>query len=64
MESLGVMNLEGFGIQLDHSALGPAGAVLVACRRCAEGKTRQSKHIGKVGRSQYITAGSRHSEKS
>ena len=29
MESLGVMNLDGFGIDLEHPALGPAGAVLV-----------------------------------
>ena len=29
METLGVMNLEGFGIQLNHHALGAAGALLV-----------------------------------
>ena len=38
MESLGVMNLEGFGIQLDHSALGPAGAVLVYAEDVLKGK--------------------------
>lgn len=38
MESLAVMNLEGFGIQLDHPALGPAGAVLVYAEDVLKGK--------------------------
>jgi DNA mismatch repair protein MutS len=38
MESLGVMNLEGFGIDLEHPALGPAGAVLVYAQDVLKGK--------------------------
>ena len=38
MESLGVMNLEGFGIHVDHSGLGPAGAVLVYAEDVLKGK--------------------------
>ena len=38
MESLGVMNLEGFGIDLDHPGLGPAGAVLVYAQDVLKGK--------------------------
>ena len=38
MESLGVMNLEGFGIQVDNPGLGPAGAVLVYAEDVLKGK--------------------------
>ncbi len=38
MESLGVMNLEGFGIDLDHPGLGPAGAVLIYAQDVLKGK--------------------------
>ena len=38
MESLGVMNLEGFGISVDHEGLGPAGAVLVYAEDVLKGK--------------------------
>lgn len=38
MESLGVMNLEGFGISVDHPGLGPAGAVLVYAEDVLKGK--------------------------
>ena len=38
MESSKVMNLEGFGINLDHPALGTAGALLVLYSGCVEGK--------------------------
>ena len=38
MESLGVMNLEGFGIGLDHLALGPAGALLIYAQDVLKGK--------------------------
>ena len=38
MESLGVMNLEGFGIDLEHPGLGPAGAVLVYAQDVLKGK--------------------------
>ena len=38
MESLGVMNLEGFGIGLEHNGLGPAGAVLVYAQDVLKGK--------------------------
>ena len=38
MESLGVMNLEGFGISLEHGGLGPAGAVLVYAQDVLKGK--------------------------
>ena len=38
MESLGVMNLEGFGITVDHKGLGPAGAVLVYAEDVLKGK--------------------------
>ena len=38
MESLGVMNLEGFGIELEHPGLGPAGAVLVYAEDVLKGK--------------------------
>ena len=38
MESLGVMNLEGFGIDLEHPGLGPAGAVLVYAEDVLKGK--------------------------
>jgi DNA mismatch repair protein MutS len=38
MESLGVMNLDGFGIDLEHPALGAAGAVLVYAQDVLKGK--------------------------
>ena len=38
MESLGVMNLEGFGIQVDNPGLGPAGAVRVYAEDVLKGK--------------------------
>ena len=38
MESLGVMNLDGFGIDLEHAGLGPAGAVLVYAQDVLKGK--------------------------
>ena len=38
MESLGVMNLDGFGINLENPALGPAGAVLVYAQDVLKGK--------------------------
>ncbi|MEC9122970.1 MAG: DNA mismatch repair protein MutS, partial [Verrucomicrobiota bacterium] len=38
MESLGVMNLEGFGIDSGHPALGAAGAVLVYAQDVLRGK--------------------------
>ena len=40
MESLGVMNLEGFGIGLDHLALGVAGALLIYAQDVLKGKAR------------------------
>jgi DNA mismatch repair protein MutS len=38
MESLSVMNLDGFGIELEHPALGVAGAVLVYAQDVLKGK--------------------------
>ena len=38
MESLGVMNLEGFGIDVEHCGLGPAGAVLIYAEDVLKGK--------------------------
>jgi len=38
MESLGVMNLQGFGIELEHPGLGAAGAVLVYAQDVLKGK--------------------------
>ena len=35
MEGLGVMNLEGFGIDLEHHALGAAGAIIDICTGCS-----------------------------
>ena len=43
MESLGVMNLEGFGIDLDHPGLGPAERGL--CSGCFERKTGNLNRI-------------------
>ena len=45
MESLGVMNLEGFGINLEHGALGPAGAVLVYAEDVLKGKPGNLKNL-------------------
>ena len=45
MESLGVMNLEGFGIDLGHPALGPAGAVLVYAQDVLRGKPGNLRRI-------------------
>ena len=45
MESLGVMNLEGFGIDLEHGALGPAGAVLVYAEDVLKGKPGNLKNL-------------------
>ena len=45
MESLGVMNLEGFGINLEHWALGPAGAVLVYAEDVLKGKPGNLKNL-------------------
>ena len=47
MESLGVMNLEGFGIDLEHPGLGPAGACLCMLRMCS----RESREISAASRS-------------
>ncbi len=38
MESLGVMNLDGFGVELEHPGLGPAGALLVYAQDVLKGK--------------------------
>ena len=38
MEGLGVMNLEGFGIDLEHHALGTAGALLIYAQDVLKGK--------------------------
>lgn len=45
MESLGVMNLEGYGIDLEHGALGPAGAVLVYAEDVLKGKPGNLKNL-------------------
>ena len=45
MESRGVMNLEGFGIDLEHGALGPAGAVLVYAEDVLKGKPGNLKNL-------------------
>ena len=45
MESLGVMNLEGFGIGLDHPALGVAGALLVYVEDVLKGKPGNLRRI-------------------
>ena len=45
MESLGVMNLEGFGINLDHLALGPAGALLIYAQDVLKGKPGNIRRI-------------------
>ena len=45
MESLGVMNLEGFGINLEHAGLGPAGAVLVYAEDVLKGKPGNLKNL-------------------
>ncbi len=45
MESLGVMNLEGFGIDSKHPALGPAGAVLVYAQDVLRGKPGNLRRI-------------------
>ena len=45
MESLGVMNLQGFGIQMDNPALGPAGAVLVYAEDVLKGKPGNLKNL-------------------
>ena len=38
MEGLGVMNLEGFGIDIEHYALGTAGAILIYAQDVLKGK--------------------------
>ena len=45
MESLGVMNLEGFGLSLDHPALGAAGALLVYVQDVLKGKPGNLRRI-------------------
>jgi DNA mismatch repair protein MutS len=45
MESLGVMNLEGFGIGLDHLALGAAGALLIYTQDVLKGKPGNLRRI-------------------
>ena len=45
MESLGVMNLEGFGIGLSHPGLGPAGALLVYAQDVLKGKPGNLRKI-------------------
>lgn len=45
MESLGVMNLEGFGIDQTHPALGAAGAVLVYAQDVLRGKPGNLRRI-------------------
>ena len=45
METMGVLNLEGFGIDKEHSALGAAGAVLIYA---TESLCRAPKNIGKL----------------
>ncbi len=45
MESLGVMNLQGFGIQMDNPALGPAGAVLVYAEDVLKGKPGNLRNL-------------------
>ena len=45
MESLGVMNLEGFGIGLDHLALGVAGALLIYAQDVLKGKPGNLRKI-------------------
>ena len=45
MESLGVMNLEGFGIDVEHPGLGPAGALLVYASDVLRGKPGNLRRI-------------------
>lgn len=45
MESMAVMNLEGFGIPIDHSALGPAGALLIYAQDVLKGKPGNLRRI-------------------
>ena len=45
MEGLGVMNLEGFGIRLEHPALGPAGAILIYAQDVLKGKPGNLRRI-------------------
>ena len=45
MENLGVMNLEGFGIGLDHAGLGPAGALLIYANDVLRGKPGNLRRV-------------------
>ena len=63
MESLGVMNLEGFGIHVDHAGLGPAGAVLVYAEDVLKGKPK-SQNFGGVERGEPPALGSCHAAQS
>jgi len=45
MESLGVMNLEGFGIDFSQPALGPAGALLIYAQDVLKGKPGNLRKI-------------------
>ena len=45
MESLGVLNLEGFGIDLEHLGLGPAGALLIYAQDVLKGKPGNIRRI-------------------
>lgn len=45
MESLGVMNLEGFGLDLNHPALGAAGALLIYVQDVLKGKPGNLRQI-------------------
>ncbi len=44
-ESLGVLNLEGFGIDLEHLGLGPAGALLIYAEDVLKGKPGNIRRI-------------------
>jgi DNA mismatch repair protein MutS len=45
MENLGVMNLEGFGIGLDHTGLGAAGALLIYASDVLRGKPGNLRRV-------------------
>ena len=64
MESLGVMNLEGFGIQVDNPGLGPAGAVLVYAEDVLKGKPGNLRTPRGMEGWESFTFGSSHSAES
>ena len=54
MESLGVMNLEGFGLTLDHPALGVAGSLLIYVQDVLKGKPGNLRRIEEFKQGQAL----------